>query len=375
MRNLLSIIVFSFFFLPDSIAQSLAINTNGNTADASALLDVQSTSKGMLVPRMSKAEKNAIPAPATGLLIFQNGPDSIGFYYYSGSAWTWIGNSSNNWSITGNSGTVPATHFVGTVDNNTLVFKTNNLERMRLTTNNELGIGTTTPNSTYGFAKVEIASEGFLVPTDLLIRNAVNNAGYAPGLVLQHARGTLAAPLAVANGDYLSTITAMNHDGTNYLVNAAIDLYADGAVSTGIVPTRMQFNTMNTAGSYTARLIIKNDGKIGIATASPATTLDVNGNFKLGTAGTAHNALLTATANIDLPSIPANSEADITATVTGASTTGSSVSVSPAADIETGLVISWARVSAANTVKIRVRNNTGSVIDPAAVNYVISVLQ
>jgi len=35
-------------------AQSLSINTDGSTADASALLDVKSTAKGILVPRMSK---------------------------------------------------------------------------------------------------------------------------------------------------------------------------------------------------------------------------------------------------------------------------------------------------------------------------------
>jgi hypothetical protein len=47
-------------------AQSFAINTDGSSAHASALLDVKSTNKGLLVPRMSKAEKNAIAAPATG---------------------------------------------------------------------------------------------------------------------------------------------------------------------------------------------------------------------------------------------------------------------------------------------------------------------
>lgn len=238
-----------------------------------------------------------------------------------------------------------------------------------------LGFGTITPNSTYGFAKVEIASEGFGAPTDLLIRNAATSAGYAPGLVFQHARGTLAAPVTVNNGDYLAALSTMNYDGASYILSAGLDIFADGAIAAGIVPTRLHFNTMNTAGGYAARLTIRNDGKTGIATTAPAATLDVNGDFKLGAAGVVHTALLRTTASINLPSIAANSESDITVTVTGASTTASSVFVSPAADIESGLVIAWARVSAANTVKIRFRNETGSAIDPAAVNYVVSVLQ
>jgi len=241
--------------------------------------------------------------------------------------------------------------------------------------NKTLGLGTITPNSTYGFAKVEIASEGFGSPTDLLIRNAATSSGYAPGLVFQHARGTLAAPITVNNGDYLSAISTMNYDGSNYVLSAGLDIYADGAIAAGIVPTRLQFNTMNTAGGYGARLTIRNDGKVGISTAAPAARLDVAADFKLGTAGSVNNALIKSTQNIDVSSIAANSELDVTVTVTNASTSNSAVFLSPVADIETGIVIAWARVSAANTVKIRFRNTTGSAIDPAAVNYVISVLQ
>ncbi len=149
--------------------------------------------------------------------------------------------------------------------------------------NKTLGFGTTTPNSTYGFAKVEIASEGFGAPADLLIRNAANDAGYAPGLIFQHARGTLAAPVTVNNGDYLSAIGTMNYDGSNYILSAGLDIYADGAIAAGIVPTRLQFNTMNTTGGYAARLTIKNDGKVGIGTASPNSTLHVNGTIAIGT--------------------------------------------------------------------------------------------
>lgn len=117
-------------------SQSLAVNTDGSTANASALLDVKSTVKGMLIPRMTRTERNAIASPATGLLIFQNGPDSVGFYYYTGSRWTWIFSVSNTdtlaWKTGGNSGTVDGSHFIGTIDNIPWSFRVNNQKAGRI---------------------------------------------------------------------------------------------------------------------------------------------------------------------------------------------------------------------------------------------------
>ncbi len=111
-------------------SQSLSINTSGNPAHASALLDVESTDKGMLVPRMNKIQKAAIAAPATGLLVFQNGPDSIGFHYYNGTVWIWLPGSNSldtiAWKTAGNAGTNINSHFFGTTDNVPLSFRQNN---------------------------------------------------------------------------------------------------------------------------------------------------------------------------------------------------------------------------------------------------------
>ena len=87
MRKIIFIAALLLFARPQNIfSQSLSINTDGSTANASAMLDVKSTTKGLLIPRMTRTERNAIASPATGLMIFQNSPDSIGFYYYSESA-------------------------------------------------------------------------------------------------------------------------------------------------------------------------------------------------------------------------------------------------------------------------------------------------
>ena len=74
-----------------AMAQGVSYNTTGAPADASAMLDVQSTSKGVLVPRMTAAQMAAIATPATGLMVFQT-DGTAGYYYYSGSAWAMVGN-------------------------------------------------------------------------------------------------------------------------------------------------------------------------------------------------------------------------------------------------------------------------------------------
>lgn len=57
------------------------------TPVASSILEVKSTTKGMLTPRMTTAQRNAIASPAVGLLIYQT-DGAQGFYYYSGTSWT-----------------------------------------------------------------------------------------------------------------------------------------------------------------------------------------------------------------------------------------------------------------------------------------------
>ncbi|RTQ51568.1 hypothetical protein EJV47_07145 [Hymenobacter gummosus] len=63
----------------------------GTTAPAaSALLDLSSTTKGFLAPRMTAAERTAISSPARGLLVYQTDGLQLGFWYYTGAAWTYL---------------------------------------------------------------------------------------------------------------------------------------------------------------------------------------------------------------------------------------------------------------------------------------------
>lgn len=66
-----------------------SINDNGQSPDASAILDVQSTDKGVLFPRMTLTQRTGISNPSEGLLVYQTDDDN-GFYYYSGGEWSQI---------------------------------------------------------------------------------------------------------------------------------------------------------------------------------------------------------------------------------------------------------------------------------------------
>jgi trimeric autotransporter adhesin len=126
MKNFL---LFLFLALWIDVHAQVAISNDGSLPDNSAMLDVKSTDKGILIPRMTMAQRNAIASPATGLMIYQT-DNSPGFYYNSGTsgspAWL-IAGTGSGWGLTGNSGTNPAANFIGTSDNQDVIFKRNNI--------------------------------------------------------------------------------------------------------------------------------------------------------------------------------------------------------------------------------------------------------
>jgi hypothetical protein len=135
MQRIIFVLLIIFICDPNTYSQSFSINTDNSLADTSAILDVKSSAKGMLVPRMTKTQRNRIFQPASGLLVFQNSPDSTGFYFYDGSTWYWMYSTENmlygdstSWKRSGNSGTNPSSNFVGTTDNQPLSFRVNNVK-------------------------------------------------------------------------------------------------------------------------------------------------------------------------------------------------------------------------------------------------------
>lgn len=120
-------------------AQNIAINATGTAPDASAMLDIFSANSGLLIPRLTLAQRNAIANPAASLLIYQTN-NTPGFYYNAGTPavpdWVRL-YGGDGWSTTGNAG-ITAANFLGTINNFPLRIRTNNALRFEFTTNGRL---------------------------------------------------------------------------------------------------------------------------------------------------------------------------------------------------------------------------------------------
>lgn len=81
----------------DTFAQNVSINADGSNPDNSAILDLKSDSKGLLVPRMQATDIANISNPARGLLVYQT-DGSSGFYYNASTPAT------PNWTLLGATG-------------------------------------------------------------------------------------------------------------------------------------------------------------------------------------------------------------------------------------------------------------------------------
>jgi len=79
-----------------TFAQGVGINADGSTPDNSAMLDIKSTDKGLLIPRITATQRTLIINPAPGLMVYQTDAPG-GFYYYDGTAWTAVGLSGQHY--------------------------------------------------------------------------------------------------------------------------------------------------------------------------------------------------------------------------------------------------------------------------------------
>ena len=180
MKKIILFVIIFNGFLNLLRAQNVGINNNGAVPNASAMLDIVASDKGLLVPRFALSDITVaapVTSPAVSLIVYNTAtsgsvPNNVvpGFYYWDGSKWVaFAGSGGKDWALLGNAGTVAGTNFLGTTDNVDLVFKVNNIQAGKLNiANNQtflgyqagLNSGTTAGNSFFGYNSGTANSSG-----------------------------------------------------------------------------------------------------------------------------------------------------------------------------------------------------------------------
>jgi hypothetical protein len=84
MKKQLLLLAATFFMALQLMAQ-VSINTDGSQPDSSAMLEVKSTTKGFLPPRMTTEQMNGIVTPPEGLMVYNTSANAL--YWFNGSTW------------------------------------------------------------------------------------------------------------------------------------------------------------------------------------------------------------------------------------------------------------------------------------------------
>ena len=290
------------------------------TPNSKSLLELSSTSKGFLLPRMTSAERTAfVPsnsATELGMMVYQTDSPK-GIYSYTGTGWVYH-----------------APVEAGSSTNTTLRWD-NSTSKWVATSNiynggGSIGINTGSSPPNY---QLHINSGGPPF-TRLQITSAATSISSTDGLVL--GIGNTASP------------------GVAHLIQQENK------------PIWFGTNSLE-------RMRIDSAGRIGINTSSPTTTLDVNGPVKIGANGTILDGIIRLDVEIDPP--PMNADQEWIASIPCPNTLEDAVVYVSPGSAMSGIMIAYSRVSAPGTIDVKLMNMGAPGNDQGPVMFHIAVIQ
>jgi hypothetical protein len=305
-------------------SQNTSINATGASPNPSAMLDVSATNKGMLIPRMTSAQRVAIASPATGLMVFDT--DINSFYTYNGAAagwaqinyWTNTGFNStdiyntnsrnvgigttnpitkltvqtltNSYGVTQTDGTVTVGTYIGasegwlgTRSNHPLTFFTNDGgQQMTLAVNGNVGIGNNSPAN-----RLQIGNGGGFGGYDFAIGDKSSSNGMAflqsgtatnwrsTGDIFINPGGVTGTPhigigvLSAANKLQIGSMGSVGFNGNDLALG-------NGTNATGFFQSNSNLQVYSSTNI--ALMPQSGAGRVGINTTTPRAPLEVDGN-------------------------------------------------------------------------------------------------
>ncbi|MBL7729257.1 MAG: hypothetical protein JNM68_16295 [Dinghuibacter sp.] len=197
------------------------------------------------------------------------------------------------------------------------------------------------------------------------------------GTTASGTRSTAMGNLTNANGSY-STAMGVHTIARGY-AGTVLGLFNTpilAGTQVGVNSTTPLFiigNGDDDANRNNAFVVLKS-GNIGIGTNAPTARLDVDANFKLGANGTVLTEVIKSTETYDIPSLAPGASDIQTFAVTNAQL-GAVVSISPLLALPDGITISYARVSAAGTVEVKVVNAGNATQNPASMSFILALIR
>ena len=235
MKNFTSIqIIIVFLFTIVSKAQ-----VGIDTPTPQGALDITSSNDGLLIPRVALTiTTSALPltSPTISELVYNSATVADvtpGFYYWNGTIWVRLAAGlTNDWSITGNTGIIDGTNFIGTAaaTNVDVAFRRNNIAAGKIgTTSTSFGVGAlnagaTTNSSAFG-------------TNALTLNTGTNNVAVGNGSLAANTTGN--TNVAVGNSTLAANVSGIQNTGVG---NNAL-LLNTGSASTAIGFEALRANT------------------------------------------------------------------------------------------------------------------------------------
>lgn len=247
MKNFIRIVLLVAVIIGFSKSNYAQMGIGTTSPDNSSILDITSTTHGLLIPRMTDTEMNAVSSPATGLIIYNTTNSCI--YFYNGTSWvSTCSTSSDFWTTAGNS-SLTINKFLGSTDATDLNFRTNNTLRMVLSSGGNLGIGVAAPS------------------------NALTVAGTLPLRILGTTHDAAIDTVLVINSSgvvYKRSVASLNSNFWSLAGNSSLTIN-NFIGSTDA--TNLNFRTNDSL-----RMVLASNGKLGIGISSPTNALTLVAN-------------------------------------------------------------------------------------------------